>query len=507
MKGSIPPPTVSPPSDNVEHCGDTFWRSDVAGGISGMCPVTTEAGLSAARQKKIGLIPVLAFAVGAMVGGGVFVLSGTAINKAGPGALVSYAIAGIIVLLSSIGFVAVAARAKVGDSGYGPVADLLGRPWRFLVMWGFYLNAVFGIAFLADAFGSYLHTYFVGGIGALEAGIGSIVVLVVLNLGPAVWVGRAETWIVSIKVGLLLLFIGYGVTAFKPVHFEPFASHGSGPIFATTALLFTAYSGFNVVTSMAPRVRNPSRTVPVAVISAVLISLGLYVLVGIGMLDSGISNFGSAGVGQAADVLMGGWGGKVIAFAACLSTLSGANAMLMGGSENMLRLVAQQDVPHFLGKTTKSGFPWMSVVLIGIVTLFLISFTSILTIIVIGSITVLAALLIMNIAAVVLARRKFPGTGFRIPGGATIPLFAVGACVWQLTYYSVVDLVAATICLALGLAVYLVQHHRARQNRASRFTNEVLADIRKAFHHTETPLAQALLHPFHPHRWFHDRSS
>lgn len=181
--------------------------------------------------------------------------------------------------------------------------------------------------------------------------------------------------------------------------------------------------------------------------------------------------------------------------------------MLMGGNENMLRLVTQGDVPKFFGKTTKSGFPWMSVVLIGIVTVVLVSFTNILTIIVIGNITVLAALLIMNISAVVLARRKFPGTGFRIPGGVTIPLFAVAACVWQLTYYSVIDLVAATVCLVLGLAVYAAQHHRARHNRGSRFTEEVLADIRSAFHHTETPLARALLHPFHPHRWFHDRSS
>lgn len=467
--------------------------------------MTSQASQGTARQAKIGLIPVLAFAVGAMVGGGVFVLSGTAINNAGPGALVSYGIAGIIMFLSSLGFVAVAARAKEGDSGYGPVADLLGRPWRFLVMWGFYISAVFGIAFLADAFGSYLHTYFVGGVGALQAGIGCLVVLVGLNLGPAVWVGRAETWIVAVKVGLLFIFIGYGLAAFRPIHFTPFLSHGSGPVFATSALLFTAYTGFNVVTSMAPKVRNPTKTVPVAVISAVLISMALYVLVGIGMLDSGITQFGSAGVGQAADFLMGGWGGKLIAFAACLSTLSGANAMLMGGSENMLRIVAQQDVPSFIGRTTKGGFPWMSVGLIGVVALVLIMFTSILRIIVIGNITVLVAILIMNVAAAVLAKQKFPGTGFRIPGGMTIPLFACAACLWQLIYYSAVDLLAAAGCMILGLMIYLAKPHRA-----SRLADEAVKDIREAVRRVETPLAHALLHPLrlrHHRRATPDRSS
>ena len=124
------------------------------------------------------------------VGGGVFTLSGEAVNRAGAGALLSYALAGVIMFLSAVAFVAVAARAKIGDSGYGPVADLLGRPWRFLVMWGFYLNALLMVAFLADSFGSYLHAYFLHGVSATVAGIICILALAGLNLGPAVWVGR-----------------------------------------------------------------------------------------------------------------------------------------------------------------------------------------------------------------------------------------------------------------------------------------------------------------------------
>ena len=381
------------------------------------------------RDAKIGFIPVLALAVGAMIGGGVFTLSGTAIDRAGPAALVSYAIAGLIMFFSALSFVAVAARSKTDESGYGAVTRLLGRPWRFLVMWGFYLNTLLVVAFLADSFGAYLHSYFLHAGGATVEGIVCIVLLVALNLGPAVWVGRAESWIVGIKIGLLFVFIGWGLAAIAGSHFSSFAPHGSTTIVSTSAILFTAYTGFNVVTNIAPSVRDPERTVPRAVICAVLISIAVYLLVVVAMLDSGIKTFGLAGVSQAASALMGHWGGQMIAFAACLSTFSGANAMLLGGSEIALRLVVDEDVPAFLGKTTPGGFPWMSVGLVGVVAVALVLFTTITSVIVLGNIVALAAMLIVNAAALVLAHRGFPGAGYRIPGGMLIPLLAATACI------------------------------------------------------------------------------
>lgn len=472
-----------------------------------MTPASKRGEGTAAREKKIGFTPVLAFAVGAMVGGGVFTLSGTGIDRAGPAALLSYALAGLIMFVSALAFVAVAARAKEGESGYAPVADLLGRPWRFLVMWGFYLNALLAVGFLADSFGAYLHAYFLHGIGATVAGIVCIGLLAGLNLGPAVWVGRAETWVVGLKLGLLLVFIGWGLAAFSSTHFTPFAPHGGGSVIATSALLFTAYTGFNVVTNMAASVRDPVRTVPRAVIGALLISGAVYLLVVVAMLDSGIKHFGLAGVSQAASVLMGHWGGQLIAFAACLSTLSGANAMLLGGSEIALRLVVVEDVPAFVGKTTKGGFPWMSVGLVGVIALALVLFSNILSVIVVGNIVALVAMFIMNVTAVVLARRGFPGTGFRIPGGPVIPVLAGAACLWQFSSYGLADLLAGAVAMLLGLALYSM-----RDLRRNMFTEIALFSLREAIRNLETPLARALtntfwLRPFRRQGAFPERSN
>jgi amino acid transporter len=191
---------------------------------------------------------------------------------------------------------------------------------------------------------------------------------------------------------------------------------------------------------------------------------------------------------------MGNWGGQMIAFAACLSTLSGANALLLGGSEIALRLVADEDIPAVLGKTTRAGFPWMSVGLIGIVALMLVLFTSIISVIVLGNITALVAMLIVNVAAAVLARRGSPGVGFRIPGGPVLPVIAVLACLTQFVSYDPTDLLAAATSMGLGLALYY-QRGRGRHM----FPDDALDSIREAIYQRETPLARALRHPFHRH--------
>jgi amino acid transporter len=337
------------------------------------------------------------------------------------------------------------------------------------------------VPFLTDSFGAYLHAYFLRSVGATVAGSVCIVLLVGLNLGPATWVGRAESWIVGVKIGLLLVLIGWGLAAFSGSHFKPLNPHGSGALFTTSALLFTAYTGFNVVTNMAPSVRDPAKTVPRAVIAAVLISMVLYMLVVVAMLDSGIKEFGLAGVSQAADALMGHWGGQMIAFAACLSTFSGANAMVLGGSEIALRLVVQKDLPAYVGKTTKGGFPWMSVGLIGVVALLLI---------------------LLNVAAVVLAHRGFPGTGFRLPGGPLIPIVAGVACLTQFFSYGLSDILAGAGAMLLGLVFYALRNHRRNL-----FSEKILSEIGEAIRNLETPLARSLCHPFGRHQARPERSS
>lgn len=388
-------------------------------------------GKAAAGGAEIGLVPCLAFAVGTMVGGGVFTLSGTAVNDAGPAALVSYGIAAVVMLLSALSFVAVAGRAAPGDSGYGPIGEILSPFWRFLVMWGFYINGLTLLTFLLISFGDYLNQYFLTAVGPIAAGLAATVAITALNLGPADLVARAETVVVALKIGLLMVLVAWGFAKVSGPDFRPFAPNGSSGVFEASALLFTAYTGFNVVTNMAGSVRDPQRTVPIAVLGSIGISAVIYIGVIVAMLASGVEHFGPEGVGQAAEALMGEWGGYVIAFAACLSTLSGANANMLGASEVMLRLVKQGDAPAAAGRVNAAGHPIVSVGFIGAVTVILVLVADVRNIVVYANVGALVAMIIVNVAAVQLWRRGWPGTGMRLPGGPMLPALATIACLAQ----------------------------------------------------------------------------
>jgi len=412
-------------------------------------------------------------------------LSGLAVDKAGPAAILAYLIAGGVMLLSALSFVVVSSRSKAGDSGYAPIGEILSPAWRFVVMWGFYLNAVICTAFVLISFGMYLNEYFVKSLGQVAAALIAVAAVALLNLGPADLVGKAETYLVALKVSILLVFIGYGLAAIGAVHWTPFVPNGAKSVFATTALLFTAYTGFNVVTNMAGSVRDPNRTVPRAIVISIAIAAVVYMGVIVAMLASGQSNFGGAGLGKAATALMGSWGGPLLAFAACVSTLSAANANILGASELMIRLAGQGDIPIAAGRMSKRGHPVFSVMLAAGIAALLIAFARSGDLIVaMSNVTAIVAMLVVNVGAFKLALKGWPGEGVRLPGGVTIPALGFVAAAGQLPS---LGLKAVLIGLAMILAGYVMFALR----RKTWLAGEV-AELERGIQELETPLAKAL---------------
>jgi APA family basic amino acid/polyamine antiporter len=420
-----------------------------------------------------------------MVGGGVFTLSGTAINDAGPAAIISYLSAAVIMMVSALSFVAVSARASAGDSGYGPIGSILGPGWRFLAMWGFYINGMAMLTFLVVSFSEYVNQYFFDGLGLTVTALLAAVAVLALNLGPTALVGKAETYVVAAKIALLLVFVMVGLAHLGDAQFEPFAPGGASAISSTTALLFTAYTGFNVVTNMSGSVANPARTVPIAVLGSILISCLIYVGVVLAMLASGVESFGPAGVGEAAQALMGDGGAYMIALAACLSTLSGANANVLATSELSLRLVSQGDVPPVLGRTSAGGHPYISVLALGAVTFVLVIAANVDNIVTLANAGALLAMAVINAACAGLVRKGWPGEGLRLPGGYLLPALGLITCLSQLLTLEWEMVLTGLLLMLAGLVLFRSRHQR-------HFGAGLAAKARVTIERLETPLGRAL---------------
>lgn len=416
----------------------------------------------------------IAFAVGTMVGAGVFVLSGIAVKKAGPAALVSFGVAGVLVMLSALSFAVVASLAQPGQSGYGYVGTALGPYWRFVASWSFYLGGVIGAAFVLGAFGEYIHRFFVGGVPVVVWALIAAAVLTLANLGPASAIGRAEVVLVAIKVAILALLIVFAFVHIGRASFSPFAPHGASSLAATSALLFIAYLGFQVVTNMAGDIRNPRRTVPIAILASMLIVALVYLGVVVALLAGGIHTYTEASVGTAAKHLIGNWGGVLIPIGALVSTLSAGNANVLGSSEIMVRLAAQRDVPTVLGRTWR-GHPAVSVLVGGALYTVLILTRATATVVALANVAAIAAMAIVNVAAVQAARQK-PAGALRLPLGPVLPALGLIAALAQLFFIGRLEVAVGAALVFAGSVLYVFRDRYHRPEHHAEIERRVAAN-------------------------------
>ncbi|GAA2631542.1 APC family permease [Paractinoplanes durhamensis] len=410
---------------------------------------------------SIGLLTCVAFAVGTMVGAGVFVLSGLAVERAGPAAILSFALAGLLVLLSALSFAVVAGLAPPGGSGYAYVGTALGRQLGFLTSWAFWLGGVIGVAFVLNAFGSYLHDFFAAGLPPLAVALVAAVVIAALNLGPASLIGRAETTLVGVKVAILALLIVFAFVHLDRAHFTPFAPHGTGSVLTTSSLLFVAYLGFNVVTNMAGDVDRPQRTIPLAILISMGVVALIYAGVVVALLAGGITGYDESSVGTAAKNLIGGWGGILIPIGALISTLSAANANTLGCSEVMVRLAADRQVPTVAGRLWH-GHPAVSVLAGAVISVALLLTGDIQTIVALGNVAAIAAMVLVN-AAAVKAQRDPAAGGIRLPGGPLLPALGLLTAAAQLAFITWWQTVLGLLLVVAGLGLHALRgrHHPA----------------------------------------------
>ncbi len=435
------------------------------------------------RSKKIRLVTATAFAVGAMIGGGVFVLTGTALQQAGPAALVAFLIAGVTVLLSALSFAVIASQAEAKKSGYTFVGKMLGSPaWGFLVSWCFYLSGIIAAAFVLNAFGVYVHHFIVHSSSALVWGLIGAGVLTLVNLGPASEIGKIETFLVGGKLLVLLLLICFGLAHLHASDLHPFYPHGSSHIFTTSAFLFIAFLGFNVITNISGDVENPQRTVPRAILLSMLVVTLVYVGVVLALLAAHISTYSEASVGIAAQHLIGPIGGALVVAGAIVSTLSSANANILGSSEIIVRLAADKSVPTVLGRM-RHGHPYMSVFFGAVLYVVLIMTGRTGVIVDLANVTAIVALIIVNVAAArALTLTTF--SGLRLPMRWFLPMLGAVGALLQFAFMPVSSLIIGLAFSLSGVTIYALRkryHHPQAHKEIVRIVNT-----------TEGPLSRSL---------------
>jgi hypothetical protein len=277
----------------------------------------------------------------------------------------------------------------------------------------------------------------------------------VLNVVGAKAVGRAEKWIVGIKVAILLLFIAFGLWSVQLQRLTPASWADPVSLFAGGMIIFLAYEGFELIANTAQDVRTPHKTLPRAFYASVGFVIALYVLVS--LVTAGnlpVAQIVAAkdyALAEAAKPFLGNLGYTLIAVAALLSTASAINATLYGAARVSYIIAKDGELPEFLEHKFWNR-PLEGLLLTSALTLLTANFLDLSSISMMGSAGFLLIFAAVN-AANVRLHHKTGSQRWISVAGALACLAALGALVWRIAQNSPQKLLLLVFMLAAAFGL------------------------------------------------------
>lgn len=319
-------------------------------------------------HRSLGLLDAVGIGFGAIVGAGIFVVTGIAAGLAGPAFLVGLVIAALAATCNALSSAQLAARYPRAGGTYEYGYQLLGPAAGFAAGWMFLAGKIASAGTVALGLAGYLETILPGLPPRLVAA-GAIIVFSALNYTGIRRSSAANLVIVAISVGSLLLFFIAGISAFRVDNLRPFAPGGWRPVLEAAALLFFAYTGYARVATLAEEVREPQRTIPRAIMLTIGGAVLLYfavALVAVGVVGAADLSATAAPLHAAATAIGGGWVAKAVAIGGVTAMLGVILSQLLGLSRMGFAMARRNDLPRWLAVVDpRTGVPGRAVVMIG----------------------------------------------------------------------------------------------------------------------------------------------
>ncbi len=470
--------------------------------------------------RNLGLFDITMIGVGAMIGAGIFVLTGIAAGTAGPALILAFALNGVITVLTAMVYAELGSAIPEAGGGYLWVKEGLPGPNGFLAGWmSWFAHAVAGSLY-GVGFGSFiyellrillgnpdtLHDAHVGiffsgplhlpfGIELTEAELVRklFAVLIILLFLYINYRGTSETGAVGnivtvLKVIIILIFIisGLFVIFGEPLHFEKFrnfAPEGIIGIVSAMGLTFIAFEGYEIIVQAGEEVRDPRRNIPRAVFLSLAIVVPIYMLVAfviIGAVEppegvviyEWLGELGEIGIARAAEQFMP-FGTFLIMLGAILSTMSALNATTFSSTRVSFAMGRDRALPDgFSSVSAKTRTPHVALGWSGVLIIFVALTLPIKDVAASADIMFILLFLQVNLAVLTI-RGKYGKNlkyGFLLPFFPILPMIAIGMqflLVLSLFEVSIFAWIYAAIWIGGGFLIYFL-YARPRQEKAHR---------------------------------------
>src|SRR6056297_2038674 len=379
-------------------------------------------------KRELGFWDALTIGAGTMIGAGIFLLAGVALEMSGPAAIFAYLIAGVVCMITASSAAELATGMPTSGGDYFFVSRSLGPAMGAISGIGIWLSLTFAIAFYLFGLGEYLALF--TPLTPFWGAFGGGLLLVALNIIGAKESGRLQVIIVLVLLVILGGFAGLAAFEIEADNFTPFAPFGTGPIAATTALVFVSFLGFVKIAAVAEEIKDPAKNLPRTLIGSVALVTLLYVV--ILLVIGGIFEQETIGevrdpLTQAARTLAGPVGAGAIIFAGLLATVSSANASIMASSRINLAMARDRMVPNWLSAIHETLLtPHRAILLTGVLALSFLLIESLEDLAKIASVLQLYSYAALNIGCIVLrvASPDWYEPSYRTPLFPAAQLFA-----------------------------------------------------------------------------------
>ena len=456
-------------------------------------------------RRSLGPFQLMMLGIGAIIGTGIFVLTAVGAERAGPGLMLSFMIAGAVCAFAALAYAELSSMIPVAGSAYTYSYGVMGELIAWIVGWNLILEYAVAASAVAVGWSGYMNGllnswdvhlpaaftagYFDLKSGQLGAGAGVVnllaVGIVVLVCALLVRGTRESAAVNTVLVFVKLLALGvFAVIAIPNIdwaNFSPFMPYGflsrevydpqldaevAKGVMAAAALIFFAYVGFDAVSTAAEETRNPNRNVPIGLVGSLLLCTLIYLVVAAGAVGTMPTEELKNSKEPLAEVLRNlGFQriGDLIGVAAVLALPTVVMMMIFGQVRVFFAMSRDNLLPQGLSAVhPRFGTPWIMTILTGVLVMAVAGFFSVDEIAELSNTGTLLAFIAVS-AGVLVLRSTQPERPrpFRCPAVWVVAPLAVAGCLFLLASVPPKSLLRFAVWNAIGLAVYFF-YSRAR---------------------------------------------
>lgn len=472
-------------------------------------PVDADHERSTGLKRTLNAFDLTMLGVGAIIGAGIFVLTGkTAANAAGPAIVLSFIVAGIACACAALSYAEMAASVGGAGSAYGYGYATLGELPAWIICWMLVCEYTVAVSAVSVGWSGYFNTGLVSLFGSglpdvLRAGpfdaahpgyINLPAASIILILGALLITGaktsaRFNAVIVFVKLAAILLFIVVAAFHVDPANWTPFippaeaipgatagfswnmplldalipsgesaTRFGLPGIFVGASTIFFAYLGFDAVSTSAEETRNPQKALPIGILASLLVCTVLYIVVS--ALLTGIVPYAELNVDAPVSYALlrigQSWAAGLISIGAVAGLTTVMLVMYYAQTRVLLAVSRDGLLPGFMRRVdANSGSPVQTILISGAVMVLLGGFVPLTQLGELANIGTLGAFIVVCIGVMVLRRRqpdlKRP---FKVPFYPFVPLLGAASCTLLILNLAVFTWVAFAVWMAVGLLIF-----------------------------------------------------